>query len=165
MEVPTQQIVAFPLTAFLIGTGIVAAIAIIGTKLFDYFTNKRVVERLIESFEDVRRQLEQLSTIDDSRRRHEYYIKLDDRPFGAWQRVGRQGREGDPLTDQIKKFHRKLNFLPGTTRIRGIAISEAQKAEIRRYANATLVPLLDSIITNIRADYRGRQLWRPVKRD
>ena len=165
MEVPIQQTVAFPLTAFLIGTGIVAAIAIIWTKLLNYFTNKRIVERLINSFEDVRRQLEQLSTFDGNRTRHEYYIKLDDRPFGAWQRVGRQDREDDPLTDQINFFSRKLKFLPGSTRIRGIPISEAQKAEIRRYANATLVPLLDSIIANIRADYRGRQLWRPVKRD
>ncbi len=165
MEVPIQKIVAFPLTAFLIGTGIVVAIAIIWIKLHDYFTNKRIVERLINSFEDVRRQLKQLSTSDDNRTRHEYYIKLDDRPFDAWQRVGRQDREGDPLTDQINIFRRKLNFLPGTTRIRGIAISEAQKAEIRRYANSTLVPLLDNIIANIRADYRGRQLWRPVKRN
>ena len=165
MEVPIQQTVAFPLTAFLLGTGIVAAIAIIWTKLFDYFTNKRIVEKLINSFEDVRWQLEQLSTFDGDSTRHEYYIKLDDRPFGAWQRVGRQDREGDPLTDQINFFRRKLNFLPGTTRIRGIPISEAQKAEIRQYANATLVPMLDNIIANIRADYRGRQLWRPVKRD
>jgi hypothetical protein len=149
----------------LIGTGIVATIAIIWTKLLDYFTNKRIVERLIKSFEDVRRQLEQLSTFEGNGTRHEYFIKLDDRPFGAWQRVGRQDREDDPLTDQIDFFRRKLNFLPGTTRIRGIPISEEQKGEIRRYANATLVPLLDDIISNIRVDYRGRQLWRPVKRD
>ncbi len=165
MEAPIQQIVAFPLTAFLTGTCIVAVIAIISIKLHDYFTNKRIVDRLINSFEDVRRQLEQLSTFDGDRTGHEYYIKLDDRPFGAWQRVGRQDREGDPLTDQINFFRRKLSFLPGSTRIRGIPITEAQKAEIRRYANATLLPLVDDIIANIRADYRGRQLWRPVKRD
>ena len=92
-------------------------------------------------------------------------IKLDDRPFGTWRRVDRQNRKDDPLTDQINFFRRKLKFLPGSTRIRGIPTTEAQKAEIRRYANATLVPLLDNIIANIRADYRGRQLWRPVKRD
>ena len=132
MEVPIQQTVAFPLTAFLIGTGIVAAIAIIWTKLLNYFTNKRIVERLINSFEDVRRQLEQLSTFDGNRTRHEYYIKLDDRPFGAWQRVGRQDREDDPLTDQINFFSRKLKFLPGSTRIRGIPISEARCNKKRR---------------------------------
>ncbi len=165
MEAPVQQIVAFPLTAFLTGTCIVAVIAIIWIKLNDYFTNKRIVDRLINSFEDVRRQLEQLSTSDGNRTQDEYFIKLDDRPFGAWQRVGRQDREGDPLTDQINFFRRKLGFLPGSTRIRGIPITDAQKAEIRRYANATLLPLVDDIIANIRADYRGRQLWRPVKRD
>ncbi len=165
MEAPIQQTIALPLTAFLIGTGIVVAIAITWTKFYDYFTNKRIVERLINSFEDVRRQLEQLSTSDGNRTRHDYFIKLDERPFGAWQRAGRRDRDGDPLTDQINFFRRKLNVLPGPTRIRGIPISEAQKAEIRRYANATLVPLLDDIIANIKADYRGRQLWRSVKRD
>jgi hypothetical protein len=165
MEVPIPQSVAFPLVGFLIWTVIVAAIVIIATKLRDYFTNKRIVEKLIRSFEDVRRQLERLSTSDDNRTRNEYYIKLDDRPFGTWQRVDRQNREDDPLTDQINFFRRKLKFLPGSTRIRGIPTTELQKAEIRRYANATLVPLLDNIIANIRADYCGRQLWRPVKRD
>ena len=115
MEVPIPQSVAFPLVGLLIGTVIVAAIVIIATKLRDYFTNKRIVERLIKSFEDVRRQLEQLSTFDDNRTRHEYYIKLDDRPFGTWQRVDRQNREGDPLTCQINFFRRKLKFLPGST--------------------------------------------------
>ncbi len=165
MEVPLPQSVAFPLIAFFLGSVIVATVVIIATKLHDYSTNKRIFERLMKSFEDVRRQLEQLSTFDDNGTRHDYYVELDDRPFGTWQSVDRHNREDDPLTDQINFFRRKLKFLPGSTRIRGIPTTEAQKAEIRQYANDTLVPLLDDIIANIGADYSGRQLWRPVKRD